>query len=93
MMKRRARYDRYGHAGLGNAGNGFSGAGMTMEDIFSSFGDIFGDAFGGFGGFSGSRRSSGRRVNKGSNLQGKSEARPFRRFQPEQRKKSRSTNM
>jgi molecular chaperone DnaJ len=41
---------------------------MTMEDIFSSFGDIFGDAFGGFGGFGGSRRSSGRRINKGSNL-------------------------
>jgi len=41
---------------------------MTVEDIFSSFGDIFGDAFGGFGGFGGSRRSSGRRVNKGSNL-------------------------
>jgi molecular chaperone DnaJ len=39
-----------------------------VEDIFSSFGDIFGDAFGGFGGFGGSRRSSGRRINKGSNL-------------------------
>jgi molecular chaperone DnaJ len=37
-----------------------------MEDIFSSFGDIFGDAFGGFGGFSTGRRS--RSVNKGSNL-------------------------
>jgi molecular chaperone DnaJ len=66
--EKRARYDRFGHEGLGNAGGGFSGAGMTMEDIFSSFGDIFGDAFGGFGGFSGSRRSGGRRVNKGSNL-------------------------
>ncbi|HPF02974.1 MAG TPA: molecular chaperone DnaJ [Bacteroidales bacterium] len=63
---KRTRYDRFGHAGLGGAGNGFSG-GMTMEDIFSSFGDIFGDAFGGFGGFGSSRRSS-RRVNKGSNL-------------------------
>jgi molecular chaperone DnaJ len=37
-----------------------------MDDIFSSFGDIFGDAFGGFGGFGGARR--GKRVNKGSNL-------------------------
>ena len=65
--EKRSRYDRFGHAGMGGAGNGFGGAGMTMEDIFSSFGDIFGDAFGGFGGFSsGSRR--GRRVNKGSNL-------------------------
>jgi molecular chaperone DnaJ len=66
--EKRARYDRFGHAGLGGAGNGFGGAGMTMEDIFSSFGDIFGDAFGGFGGFGGSRRSSGRRINKGTNL-------------------------
>ncbi len=65
--EKRARYDRFGHAGMSGAGNGFSGAGMTMEDIFSSFGDIFGDAFGGFGGFGSSRRS-GRRVNKGSNL-------------------------
>lgn len=63
---KRARYDRYGHSGLGNSGNGFSGQGMTMEDIFSSFGDIFGDAFGGFGGFTSGRRSRG--VNKGSNL-------------------------
>ena len=64
--EKRARYDRYGHAGLGNNGGGFSGQGMSMDDIFSSFGDIFGDAFGGFGGFGGSRR--GRSVNKGSNL-------------------------
>jgi molecular chaperone DnaJ len=64
--EKRARYDRYGHAGVGGAGNGFSGGGMTMEDIFSSFGDIFGDAFGGFGAFGSSRQ--GRRVNKGSNL-------------------------
>ena len=64
--EKKARYDRYGHAGLGNNGGGFSGQGMSMDDIFSSFGDIFGDAFGGFGGFSGARR--GRRINKGSNL-------------------------
>ncbi|MBG0860640.1 MAG: molecular chaperone DnaJ [Bacteroidales bacterium] len=64
--EKKARYDRFGHAGMGNAGGGFGG-GMTMEDIFSSFGDIFGDAFGGFGAFGGSRRS-GRRTNKGSNL-------------------------
>ena len=63
---KKARYDRYGHAGVGSAANGFGGAGMTMDDIFSSFGDIFGDAFGGFGAFGGGRR--GRRVNKGSNL-------------------------
>ncbi len=67
--EKRARYDRFGHEGVGSAAaNGFGGGGMTMEDIFSSFGDIFGDAFGGFGGFGSSRRSSSRRVNKGSNL-------------------------
>src|SRR5450759_2269338 len=64
--EKKARYDRYGHAGMGSAGNGFGGQGMTMDDIFSSFGDIFGDAFGGFGAFGGTKR--GRRVSKGSNL-------------------------
>lgn len=64
--EKRSRYDRFGHAGMGGAAGGFTGAGMTVEDIFSSFGDIFGDAFGGFGGFTSGRRS--RRVNKGTNL-------------------------
>lgn len=67
--EKKARYDRFGHAGLSGAagGGGGFGGGMTIEDIFSSFGDIFGDAFGGFGGFGGSRgRSQGQR--KGSNL-------------------------
>jgi molecular chaperone DnaJ len=66
--EKRSRYDRFGHAGMSGSANGFSGAGMTMEDIFSSFGDIFGDAFGGgFGAFGGNRRG-GKRVNKGTNL-------------------------
>lgn len=65
---KRSRYDQYGHAGVGGAasGGGFGGGfggGMSMDDIFSNFGDIFGGAFGGGGG--GGRR---RRVNKGSNL-------------------------
>ncbi len=68
---KKARYDQYGHAGVGNnfGGSGFGG-GMTMEDIFSQFGDIFGGAFGGgFSGFGGAgSRRSGRRVNRGSNL-------------------------
>ncbi len=68
--EKRARYDRFGHAGMGNqGGGGFSGGGMTMDDIFSHFGDIFGDAFGGGGGFSGfGGGRGGQRVNKGSNL-------------------------
>ena len=50
---KRARYDRLGHAGVDGAAGagGFSGGGMSMEDIFSHFGDIFGGGFGGFGGF------------------------------------------
>jgi len=64
--EKRARYDKFGHAGMGNNMGGGFGEGMTMEDIFSSFGDIFGDAF---GGAFGSRRSGrSRSVNKGTNL-------------------------
>ena len=49
--EKRSRYDQFGHEGVGGAaGGGFSGHGMTMEDIFSNFGDIF-ESFGGFGGF------------------------------------------
>lgn len=55
---KRARYDQFGHAGLGGAaGNGGPfggfGEGMSMDDIFSMFGDIFGGRGGGFGGFGG----------------------------------------
>jgi molecular chaperone DnaJ len=68
---KKARYDRFGHAGMSGNG-GFSGEGMTFDDIFSRFGDVFGDAFGGgFGSFfgGGGGRSGGRqRVNKGTNL-------------------------
>ena len=42
---KRARYDRYGHAGLDGAAGGSAG-GFSMDDIFAQFGDIFG----GFGG-------------------------------------------
>ena len=71
---KRARYDQFGHAGMGGAagGGGFSGGGMSMDDIFSQFGDIFGGHFGGFssfGGFGGSPRGGGRqRINRGSDL-------------------------
>ncbi len=67
--EKKQRYDQYGHAGMGNQG-GFSGQHMTMEDIFSSFGDIFGGGSGGFSGFGGFGGGGGRgqRVNRGSNL-------------------------
>ena len=42
--ERRARYDQFGHAGVGNNGD-FGGFG-SAEDIFAHFGDIFGDMFG-----------------------------------------------
>jgi len=67
---KKARYDRYGHAGVENmSGGGFSGGSMNMEDIFSQFGDIFGDGGSPFDQFfgGGSRRSSGG-GQKGSNL-------------------------
>jgi len=70
--EKRQRYDQFGHAGMSNSGGGFSGHDMSMDDIFSMFGDIFGGGFGGgFGGFSGfgsSRSSRGRRVSRGSDL-------------------------
>lgn len=62
--EKKQKYDRYGHAGLGNGGGGYGGFSMNMDDIFSHFGDIFG----GFGGGFGSSRGSSRRVNRGSNL-------------------------
>ena len=74
---KRAQYDRFGHQAFGQGrggGGGFNGgAGMNMDDIFSQFGDIFGDdsPFGSFfGGGGGGRRSSGGRTRgvRGSNL-------------------------
>lgn len=53
--EKRPVYDRYGHAGLQSGGQpGFT----NVEDIFSHFGDIFGDLFGmgGMGGMGGRRR-------------------------------------
>jgi molecular chaperone DnaJ len=73
--EKKARYDRYGHAGVdpnANFGGGRRGhGGMTMEDIFEQFGDVFGEGgspfesfFRGGGGQSRSR-TGGKR---GSNL-------------------------
>ena len=73
---KRAQYDRFGHQAFGGnrgGGGGFNGGGgMNMDDIFSQFGDIFGDEspFGSFFGGGGGRRSSGGRNHgvRGSNL-------------------------
>ena len=47
--EKRSRYDRFGHAGVNGQGHAGSGFG-DVEDIFSAFGDMFGDMFGGGGG-------------------------------------------
>lgn len=70
--QKRAHYDQFGMAGMQGAG-GWSGGGMSMEDIFSHFGDIFqgagfdlgdiGEMFMG-----GSGRSRGPRVRRGSDM-------------------------
>ena len=69
--EKRQQYDQFGHAGM-NGGGGFGGGGgMNMEDIFSHFGDIFGDMGGSpfesfFGGGGGGRRRG--RTAVGSNI-------------------------
>lgn len=72
---KRARYDQFGHAGVGGAAGGGFSSGMSMEEILSQFGDVFGGAFGGAfgGGFSSGRtrqqRGSDLRIRVKVNLQ------------------------
>jgi molecular chaperone DnaJ len=70
---KKARYDQYGHAGTNGQG-GYGGGGMNMDDIFSNFGDVFGndggspfDSFFGGGGRGGRSGGGGRGV-RGSNI-------------------------
>lgn len=77
---KRAKYDQFGPSlgpqgfgggGAGGFGGGFGGfgGGMSMEDIFASFGDIFGGRFSGGGGFGGATGGRPRKhVNKGTDL-------------------------
>ena len=59
--QKRARYDRFGHQGLGDTGfGGFN----SSEDIFSTFSDIFGEFFG----FQAAGRGRGPRPQAGSDL-------------------------
>ncbi len=65
--QKRQRYDQYGHEGLrGSTGHNFSG--MDVNDIFSMFGDIFGDMLGG-----GGRGRGGRRAGRGYDLETETE--------------------
>lgn len=75
--EKRAKYDQFGHnmgpQGFpGGGGGGFySSGGMSMDDIFAQFGDIFGGrGFGGFGGFGGATggRTRQKRQRRGSDL-------------------------
>ncbi len=59
--EKRARYDRYGHAGV-DGGSQFH----DVNDIFSAFGDIFGGGI--FGEFFGGGGQGGRRVRKGADI-------------------------
>ncbi|MBT8327434.1 MAG: molecular chaperone DnaJ [Bacteroidia bacterium] len=64
--EKKQRYDQFGHAGVDGGAGGFGGGGMNMDDIFSHFGDIFGDMggspfesfFGGGGGRGGRARQA-----------------------------------
>jgi len=68
---KKAKYDRFGHQAFGPGTGGGGSHATNMEDIFSHFGDVFGDdAFGSF--FGGGRRGGGggqrSRGQRGSNL-------------------------
>jgi molecular chaperone DnaJ len=69
---KKAKYDRFGHAAFGPGTGGGFGGGMNTDDIFSQFGDIFGDdMFGNFFGGGGRRGGGGAsraRGQRGSNL-------------------------
>ena len=70
---KKAKYDRFGHQAFGPGTGGGARGASNMEDIFSQFGDIFGDdAFGSFfGGGRGGRGGGGgarARGQRGSNL-------------------------
>ena len=53
--EKRQRYDQFGHAAFenGGGGGGYGAGGMSMDDIFSAFGDLFGGRMHGGGGFGG----------------------------------------
>lgn len=62
--EKRSRYDQFGHSAFEGPQGGGGGGGFSMDDIFSQFGDIFGN-FGFGGGFGGGAQSRG---NRGTDL-------------------------
>ena len=58
---KRQRYDQFGHQAFANGqGGGYGPGGMSMDDIFSAFGDLFGGHGGGFEDFFGGGRQQRR---------------------------------
>lgn len=74
--EKRAKYDQFGFnmgPSMGGGAGGFGGfggfsGGMSMEDIFAHFGDIFGDMGGGMGGAAYGSGQPRKHVNKGTDL-------------------------
>ncbi len=62
--QKKSAYDRFGHEGVSGVGRGGAGF-QDISDIFGSFGDIFGDMFGGGGG----RGRRGPQPRRGAHLQ------------------------
>ena len=71
-VDKKAKYDRFGHAAFGPGTGGGASHSSNMDDIFSQFGDMFGDdVFGSFFGGGGRSRGGGGRAargQRGSNL-------------------------
>jgi len=64
---KKRQYDQFGHSGVEGMGAGAGGpGGMNMDDIFSTFGDIFGDLFG--QGHRRARRNNGPEPRRGHDL-------------------------
>ncbi len=82
--EKRARYDRFGHAGVNGPGGGHHFS--DVEDIFSAFGDLFGDLLGGRGNRRRSRKGRDVRCDVSLTLQeaasGTKKAVQFQRHEP-----------
>jgi molecular chaperone DnaJ len=56
-QQKRGQYDQFGHSGMSGMGGPGAAGGMNMDDIFESFGDVFGSMFNG-----GNQRQRARRT-------------------------------
>ena len=63
---KKAQYDRFGHAGMNNGGQSYQN--VNVEDIFSRFGDIFGEGSPFVSFFGGGRTRQKRRGQRGGDL-------------------------